>query len=111
MYSVRVHNKCNLQYFRYFLDYRKDMGKQPGKKLGRPPAPTGKAKAELVQLRLSESEKRAFLTAADLSGLSLSSWMRERLRRNAKAELVEAGKPVAFLEGDDAPPPKTRTKI
>jgi uncharacterized protein (DUF1778 family) len=68
------------------------------KKRGRPPGATGKAKAQTVQIRMSDAEKLAFETAADLSGLSLSSWVRERLRRNAKAELEEARKPVPFLE-------------
>ena len=68
-----------------------------GKKRGRPPGVTGKAKAQTVQVRMSDAEKLAFGVAADLSGLSLSSWMRERLRRAATGELREAGKPVAFL--------------
>lgn len=81
-----------------------------GKKHGRPAGPTGKAKQETVQVRMSDAEKLAFETAADLSGLSLSSWVRERLRRVATGELREAGRPVAFLDNDTPPPkPKART--
>jgi hypothetical protein len=54
-------------------------------------------KGGYLQLRLSDDEKEAFAYAADLAGLSLSAWVRERLRRVAKDELETFGKPVAFL--------------
>lgn len=75
-----------------------------GKKRGRPPGHTGKAKSESIEVRMSDAEKTAFQAAADLSGLSLSSWVRERLRRAARAELEDVGKPVAFLQGEAGPP-------
>lgn len=50
-----------------------------------------------MQLRLSAAEKRAFRDAAEIAGLQLSSWVRERLRRCAKSELQDADKPVPFL--------------
>lgn len=77
-----------------FCRYKKDMGK----KRGRPPLSDGKAKADNLEVRVSEAEKQSFQTAADLSGLSLSSWVRERLRKVAKQELEEAGHPVIFLQ-------------
>jgi hypothetical protein len=52
---------------------------------------------EIVQFRMSDAEKAGFKAAADLAGLSLSAWMRERLRTTAQAELRKAGKLVAFL--------------
>lgn len=67
------------------------------KKRGRPVGPSGKAKADKIEVRMEPAEKAAFQTAADLSGLSLSSWVRERLRRVARTELEDAGKPVPFL--------------
>ena len=69
------------------------------KKPGRPKVPKKKVKAESLEFRLTEAEKIAFQDAAESSGLSLSSWARERLRRAARADLAEAGKP--FL--DDGP--------
>jgi hypothetical protein len=39
----------------------------------------------------------AFRVAADLAGLALSAWVRERLRLAARRELEEAGKSVPFL--------------
>lgn len=48
---------------------------------------------------MTEEEKRAFSDAAELAGISLSSWIGERLRRAARIELEEAGKPIAFLKG------------
>lgn len=67
------------------------------KKRGRPPVAPNKAKADHLEVRLEVAEKEAFREAADLAGLPLSSWVRERLRRVARKELEEAGRPVAFL--------------
>jgi hypothetical protein len=81
-------------------DYRKVL-----RGLARPsptPAPAAlrRTHAPAPPRQLTDLEKRAFVDAADLAGLSLSSWVRERLRRAARAELNEAGKPVAFLPSD-----------
>ena len=64
---------------------------------GRPQGSTGKAKGELMQVRLDASEKQAFADAAALDGKDLSEWVRDRLRRLARQELEQAGKAVAFL--------------
>jgi hypothetical protein len=42
------------------------------------------------------AEKEAFFSAADVAGLSLSAWIRERLRSIARRELLEVGKDVPF---------------
>jgi uncharacterized protein (DUF1778 family) len=55
-------------------------------------------KNDLLQLRLRPSEKEAFQLAANLAGVALSAWVRERLRGSARRELVEAGKQVPFLQ-------------
>ncbi len=55
-------------------------------------------KSEFVKIRLSDDEKAAFQTAAEVSGISLSAWMRERLRSAARLELEDANKPVQFLK-------------
>jgi uncharacterized protein (DUF1778 family) len=65
---------------------------------GRPQGATGKAKSDLMQIRLDAAEKQAFADAAALDGKDLSEWVRDRLRRLARKELEEAGKPVAFRE-------------
>jgi hypothetical protein len=57
-----------------------------------------KAKSEILQIRITQSEKRAFENAAALAGISLSSWTRERLRLNAIRELEGAGIQVPFVE-------------
>lgn len=69
------------------------------KKRGRPPVGPEKTKAEYLEVRLGVAEKQAFKEAADLAGLALSAWVRERLRRVARKELEEAGKSVPFLAG------------
>ena len=66
---------------------------------GRPRKGSDKKKAVRLDMRMEESEKQAFHSAAELAGLDLSAWIRERLRRAARDELREAGKPIAFLPG------------
>jgi predicted HicB family RNase H-like nuclease len=54
-------------------------------------------KQELLQVRIESTEKEAFTEAADLAGIALSAWVRERLRSTATRELEAAQRPVAFL--------------
>jgi uncharacterized protein (DUF1778 family) len=54
-------------------------------------------KTNLLQLRLTADEKQTFQDAADLAGVPLSAWVRERLRRTARIELTDANLQVAFL--------------
>lgn len=56
-------------------------------------------KRHMLEVRLEPGEKEAFKSAADLAGIPLSAWVRERLRRVARKELEEAGQPIAFLKG------------
>ena len=56
------------------------------------------ARIEYLEVRVQAAEKQAFKDAADLAGLPLSTWIRERLRVAAGQELAESGKPVAFLD-------------
>jgi uncharacterized protein (DUF1778 family) len=67
------------------------------KRRGRPPKAPGTAKAEYLQVRVHAAEKRSFHAAAELAGLDLSSWVRERLRMLARKELEKAGQTVPFL--------------
>ena len=56
------------------------------------------AKQQVLQIRLDEREKAAFLTAAELAGIPLSSWVRERLRFSAIRDLEGAGLRPEFVE-------------
>lgn len=67
------------------------------KRRGRPPKGSDKVKSIRLDMRLHETEKEAFRSAAELAGLDLSAWIRERLRRAAREELREAGRDVPFL--------------
>ncbi len=58
----------------------------------------GTAKGERFHVRLLPEEKEAFQAAAEIVGLSLSAWARERLRRASARELQDAGQPVAFVK-------------
>jgi predicted HicB family RNase H-like nuclease len=73
-------------------------GKSKPAKRGRPPK--AKPRRKLLEVRLDTEEKQAFKDAAELSGLGLSTWVRERLRQIARRELEEAGRKVPFLEGE-----------
>jgi hypothetical protein len=55
-------------------------------------------KTATFKLRLTEREKEAFRDAAELSGIPVAAWMRERLRRAARIELEDAGKQVPFVK-------------
>jgi uncharacterized protein (DUF1778 family) len=58
---------------------------------------TMKPKVEIVQIRVTAEEKDGFELAATLSGISLSSWVRERLRLTAIRELEGAGRRIPFI--------------
>jgi hypothetical protein len=80
----------------FFVGTLSGMDTQPLKH-GRPRKTLGQAKDEYLDIRLSVAEKQAFRDAADLAGLDLSAWVRERLRTAARKELDGADRPVAFL--------------
>ena len=65
---------------------------------GRPPKDASEVRSETYLVRLEKTEKAAFKDAADLAGVPLASWIRERLRQIAARELQKAARPVAFLE-------------
>lgn len=68
-------------------------------KSGRPKKDELQLRSEYLEVRLGRDEKRAFQEAATISGLALSSWVRERLRRIAAQELSDANMPIAFRNG------------
>lgn len=57
-------------------------------------------KSENIKLRVKPEEKKAFLEAAEIAGIDLSTWIRERLRRSARVELQEAGREIPFFRKD-----------
>ena len=58
-------------------------------------------KTQPIQVRVSPSEKQAFIDAASWIGISLSAWIRARLRRAAIKDLEDFGKLPAFLIEED----------
>lgn len=56
------------------------------------------SKKKQVQVRLTETEKSGFETAAELAGIPLATWMRERLRLAAIRELENAGIRAPFIK-------------
>ena len=63
----------------------------------KPQAGSVSRKESYLQVRVSPDEKEGFETAASLSGLGVSAWVRERLRRVAREELEQAKVGVPFL--------------
>jgi hypothetical protein len=60
-------------------------------------------KEQVVIVRLSATEKAGFKEAADLAGVGLSTWIRERLRRSAIRELEELGRVAPFIVPQSQP--------
>jgi hypothetical protein len=56
-----------------------------------------KNKTENLLIRISSSEKEGFELAAAFAGISMSSWVRERLRLASIRELESAGRKVPFV--------------
>jgi hypothetical protein len=77
-----------------FCRYNKSMKKRPR---GRPPKEAEKLRSEALLVRLESTEKEAFKNAAELAGVPLSTWVRERLRQVAVRELENAARPIPFL--------------
>jgi hypothetical protein len=88
--------------FSGFCVYDDGMKTTRQKRLGRPPKGSDKIKGFRLDMRLEASEKEGFRLAAELSGLDLSAWIRERLRQIARKELENAGQRVPFLPGQRA---------
>jgi predicted HicB family RNase H-like nuclease len=53
---------------------------------------------EIIQIRVRPEEKEAFGLASKIAGISLSAWVRERLRLAAARELESAGQKIPFLK-------------
>jgi galactitol-specific phosphotransferase system IIC component len=54
-------------------------------------------KQKVLQIRLTDLEKQAFTESANLAGIPLSSWVRERLRLAAIRDLESAGQKIPFV--------------
>lgn len=56
------------------------------------------AKEQTLQIRLTVAEKRGFQASADIAGIPLSSWARERLRQAAIRDLESTGQRPPFID-------------
>lgn len=57
-----------------------------------------KEKSKIIQIRVTPEEKDGLAKASEIAGISLSSWVRERLRIAAIRELEAAGKKIPFIQ-------------
>jgi hypothetical protein len=71
-----------------FLSYNLGMRK-PNR--GRPSMPPGERMDRRIEVRATDAEARLLERAAELAGVKLSDWVRDRLRRAAQRELRGAG--------------------
>lgn len=55
-------------------------------------------KTVTIQIRLTEAEKGGFQASADLAGIQLSAWVRERLRQAAIRDLSTVGQRAPFID-------------
>jgi len=58
---------------------------------------TKNPRSEWIKLRSSPDEKAGFERAAQIAGLSLSGWIRQRVRAAAVRELEVAGEIAPFV--------------
>lgn len=65
-------------------------------RLGRPKK--SKTRNKLLAVRVTGIERQTFEKAADLAGIALSAWARERLRLAAIRDLEAAGYQIPLLE-------------
>ena len=63
---------------------------------------TAQKRSERLEIRLESGEKDAFEKAAQIAGIPLSGWVRERLRVAARRELIDAGRKIPFLPTREA---------
>jgi hypothetical protein len=56
------------------------------------------AKDHVLQIRVTEAEKAGFQASAEVAGIPLSSWVRERLRQAAIRDLATTGQRAPFVE-------------
>lgn len=57
-------------------------------------------KTDGLLVRMTPEEKQAFKKAADLAGIPMAAWIRERLRRAARRELEEIGEQIPFVQSE-----------
>jgi hypothetical protein len=97
VHTQTVQGKINPLAYSVFRVYTSGMKTTPIKRRGRSLKGSDRIKGIRLDMRLDQAEKDAFRAAAELAGLDMSGWIRERLRQVAKKELENAGLPVAFL--------------
>lgn len=106
MYRKQLAIKGQSRYFPVFYGtvtgivgtpFRWEMFVNTKKKAGRPKKDASETRGEYLDVRLGTAEKESFKIAADLAGLSMAAWVRERLRAAARSELYSAGVPVPFI--------------
>ncbi len=54
-------------------------------------------RTETILVRVSPEEKQCFQNAASICGISLSAWVRERLRTASRKDLEDSGISAEFI--------------
>jgi len=79
-----------------FLQYSNAMKTKP-KGRGRPKKSSDLLQTDTLDVRVMPAEKEAFKAAAELAGMPVSMWVRDRLRTASRKELDAAGQTIPFL--------------
>jgi hypothetical protein len=77
------------------------MKKAPPRR-GRPPKPAELVKREYLEIRIEAADKKTFRDAAELAGMDLSAWVRERLRGVAHRELSKNSRAPATASAKES---------
>ena len=96
VYLIIIQVKRKVLDLYIFLQYNKAVMKEKARR-GRPPKDSESLHSEPLLVRLEPTEKEAFRDAAQLAGIPLSIWVRERLRQVAIKELRRASRPIPFV--------------
>jgi len=59
---------------------------------------------DYLEIRVQALEKQTFKEAAELAGIPMAAWIRERLRLVAIRELGAAGRAIPFLQQSGSEP-------
>lgn len=55
-------------------------------------------KEQSIMIRVSQLEKEGFARAAEISGIGLSAWARQKLRSAAIKDLQDVGMKIPFIK-------------
>lgn len=59
-------------------------------KRGRPPKPEGERAGKVLQIRLTAAERMAWAESAELAGMTVSAWVKDRLNKRHEGGMLSS---------------------